>query len=153
MIVWESEPVTITADEALALVDLNEDKGNTDWAVEVLRSVLVKGPVLAVNVQKEMKQSGITTKELRRAQKVLGIKPKKAAFRGGWEWSLPGHEDAQESQDAQPEDGDVLSPVEIPNPVVQDQLKPLANLAVIPEVADDYFDAEDYGNYQEREQE
>lgn len=96
-IVWELEPVTITADDALALVDLNEDKTSTDWAVTVLETILSKGPVLAVNVQKEIKQAGVTQKELRRAQKVLGIKPKKIGFNEGWEWSLSGHEGVQEA--------------------------------------------------------
>ncbi len=99
VLVWEKEPITMTADEALSPADSNEEKTNTDWAVEVLEVVLKDGPVPAAIIQKEAKQAGISPKALNRAKEKLGIKPKKADFKGGWVWSLPGYEDAPKDED------------------------------------------------------
>lgn len=108
VIVWELEPVTITADEALTPSESNEEKTGTDWAVEVLQIVLADGPVPAAVVHKEAKQANISPKALRRAQEKLGIKPKKLDFKSGWVWSLPQSEDAHESEDALSGNEDIL---------------------------------------------
>lgn len=100
VIAWESEPVTITADEALALPDNTEEKTETDWAVIFLGDLLSGGPVPADEVHKVARRDGITKKPLRRAQERLGIKPKKLGFVDGWMWALPDHEDAPNSEDA-----------------------------------------------------
>ena len=100
VIAWELEPVTMTADEALTPADSNEEKTDTEWAITILEDILSKGPVQAVAVQKEAKQAGISSKQLRRAREKLGIKPKKAGFKDGWVWSLTGHEDAPKDEDA-----------------------------------------------------
>lgn len=103
LIVWESEPVTITADEALAPSDSNDEKTDGDWATEVLKDILLDGPMQVVDVNSEAKSAGISQKSLRRAKEKLGIKSKKGGFKGGWVWSLPGHEGAQVDEDALPE--------------------------------------------------
>lgn len=108
VVAWESEPVMITADEALAPFESDEDKTSADWAVMVLQDVLKDGPVLASVAIKEAKQAGLTDKTLRTAREKLGIKPVKAAFRGGWLWSLPGHEDALDTEGAPPQNEDIL---------------------------------------------
>ena len=95
---WELEPVTITADEALAPLEPNEEHTATDEAVDFLRDVLSGGSIKASQVQKEARQAGISDKSLRRGRERLGIKPRKSTFTGGWEWSLI--EDALISQDA-----------------------------------------------------
>lgn len=107
ILVWESEPVTITADEALSLPDNNEEKTDTDWAVLFLNDLLAEGPIRADEVHKEAGKAGITKKPLRRAQEQLGIKPKKSAFKGGWVWDLP-HEDAQKDEVALSQDEGIL---------------------------------------------
>jgi hypothetical protein len=108
VIVWETEPVTMTADEALAPSESDKEKTGTDWAEEVLLIVLAGGPIPAIKVQKEAEAAGISKKELRMAQKRLGIKPKKADFKGGWEWSLPQHEDALKDEGVLPKNEGIL---------------------------------------------
>lgn len=100
VIAWEKDPVTITADEALVPSDSYEEKTHIEWAVEILKLILAEGPKSAAEVKKEATQAGLTDKTLRRAREKLGIKPRKRDFKSGWMWSLPHHEDAQESQDA-----------------------------------------------------
>lgn len=99
MLVWESEPVLITADEALGRSDTNEEKTKIEWAKQVLLSVLANGPVTAAEINREAKQAGISVSTLNRAKDRLGIKPKKTDFKGGWVWSLPANEDIQTSED------------------------------------------------------
>lgn len=108
VIVWESDPVMMTADEALSPSDSNEEKTDTDWAVEILEIALANGPVSAVEVNKEARQAGISQKSLRRAKERLGIKPKKSGFDTGWVWSLPQHEDALKAEDAHTTDEGAL---------------------------------------------
>lgn len=108
VIAWELEPVTITADEALTPADSNEEKTDTEWAVEVLQNVLSNGPVQVAEINKEAKQAGISPKSLRRAREGLGIKPRKTDFKGGWVWSLPQHEDAPKGEDAPSENEGIL---------------------------------------------
>ena len=99
IVAWESEPVTITADEALALPESNEERTATDEAVDFLTDFLSSGSVKVSDVQKEARSAGISEKSLRVAREKLGIKPKKSNFKGGWEWSL--FEDALNNEDAQ----------------------------------------------------
>lgn len=108
LLVWESEPVLITADEALGRPDSEEQKTNTDWAVEIVEIILSKGPVPAVQVQKEARQAGVSPKMLRRAGEKLGVKPKKTGYSGGWVWSLPEHEDALKVEEAPSENEGAL---------------------------------------------
>ena len=89
VIAWESEPVMITADEALAVPESNDERTDTDWAVDYLRDLLSNGPIQASEVQKGARQIGVSKKSLRRAQEKLSIKPQKTSFEGGWSWSLP----------------------------------------------------------------
>ena len=108
IIAWESEPVTITADEALALPESNEERTETDEAVDFLLDLLANGAVKANEVQTKARQVGINKKPLRTAREKLGIKTKKSsAFKDGfWEWSLP--EDAQSGEDALPKGEGIL---------------------------------------------
>jgi len=109
LIAWEMEPVSITADEALTPVEPNEEHTATDEAVYFLRDILSKGAMKASDVQKEARQAGISDKSLRCGREKLGIKPRKSAFTGGWEWGLT--EDAQTSQDAHPKTEGTLDEV------------------------------------------
>ena len=94
ILVWESEPVTMTADEALALPDGNDEKTDTEWAMDFLRDFLASGPKQVSEINKEARRAGVKDKPLRRAREKLGIQPRKSAFAGGWEWALLGLEDA-----------------------------------------------------------
>lgn len=105
VIAWETEPVTMTADEALTPSDTDEDKSETDWAVGFLENELAGGSKTAKEINTEAKAAGIKEKALRRARTRLGVIPKKSGFNTGWIWTLPGHEDAQEVEDAHPDIG------------------------------------------------
>ena len=100
VIAWESEPISITADEALAIPQFNEERTATDDAVNFLKNLLLAGPVSAAEADKQARQLGIGNKPLRSARGKLGIKPIKTGFSGGWVWALP--QDALKAQEAHP---------------------------------------------------
>jgi putative DNA primase/helicase len=102
-IAWESTPIDITADQALAaLTGGVEAKSARMEAQEFLRGALSCGPRSAKEMKADARELGITDKVLRTARKALGIKPMKIAMNGGWEWQLPKMpsppEDAQGAQ-------------------------------------------------------
>jgi putative DNA primase/helicase len=89
-ILWETEPVKITADDALAALatDGNSRTAKAE-AIDFLQSALVRGPVAAGDIKRQASEAGITAKALRMAKEALGIKPEKSGFEGGWVWNLP----------------------------------------------------------------
>ena len=104
VIAWESEPVEITTEEALAFSQSAEQHTATDEAVNFLIDLLAEGPAKADEAIKEAQRIGITSKPLRDARGKLGIKSKKSSsFKDGfWEWKLP--EGALNTEDAQPKE-------------------------------------------------
>jgi putative DNA primase/helicase len=89
-IMYESAPITISADQALAALDGNsENRSEKSEAIEFLTDALRSGPVSAKDMKKEAADAGISPKTLRSAREALGIKPAKAGFDGGWVWRLP----------------------------------------------------------------
>ncbi len=101
VIAWESEPVEMTTEEALAISQSTEQHTATDEAVDFLIDLLANGSVKAEEANKEAQRIGISSKPLRNARAKLGIKPKKSSsFEDSfWEWKLP--EDALKDEDAQ----------------------------------------------------
>jgi putative DNA primase/helicase len=103
-IMYESTPVMISSDQALAALSCNENKSDKSEAMKFLKEMLKDGPVAAKDVKKEASEAGISTKSLRSAREALGIKPEKSGFEGGWVWKLPKMpskaEDARENQRA-----------------------------------------------------
>lgn len=95
LMAWESKPVEMTADDALSIGESNDEKSDTDWAIDFLEDILRNGPVSATEIIKDSKRLGIKEKALRRAREKLNIKTKKLSFTGGWSWSLSTGEDAQ----------------------------------------------------------
>ena len=89
-IMYESAPITITADQALAAMEGN-GQARTDKAeaTDFLQDILVAGPLPAKQVKAEAAEAGISAKSLRSAREALGIKPEKSGFEGGWVWALP----------------------------------------------------------------
>ena len=94
---WESEPVTITANEALA-AEAASNNGRTavEGAKSFLRELLSAGPMPAKQVWSEVEEAGLASATVRRAQEQLGIKPKREALagagladKGRWVWALP----------------------------------------------------------------
>ena len=62
-----------------------------------LEEVLSRGPVSRQVIEKEGKDQGIKWTTIRRACELLGIQKNKDGMQGGWFWSLPNAEDAQDS--------------------------------------------------------
>ncbi len=91
-ILWEAEPVAITANEALAA-----DAAGTETrtakadAMELLQAVLASGPVPAAEVNRTAREHGLTAKAIRSAREVLGVKIERDGFGPGSKslWSLP----------------------------------------------------------------
>ena len=84
---WEPDPITSTADEALAA----DGKSNLALveAEDFLEALLADGPVPSKQVEEEAEEAGIAKATLRRAKANLGIKPYKDGMRGGWFCALP----------------------------------------------------------------
>jgi len=89
---WDADPVTITADELLAQKTGKEPTAQAD-AERWLCDVLADGPVESNRIKRMALRDGYSWRTIRRAQKNLGIKPKKSGFENGWTWTL--HEDGQ----------------------------------------------------------
>jgi archaellum biogenesis ATPase FlaH len=92
VVAWEAEPVTLTADEALAAVmRKSEDRrkrpieASADW----LREQLAVGPVPMRTIELCSKDAGLTWASVRRAKKRLGVVSLKPDFGGEWLWALP----------------------------------------------------------------
>jgi len=93
---WDTQPVTITANEALA-AEASGTEAQTERAEaeELLRDFLSDGPRPVTEIEAEAKGAGISWRTVRRAQKALGIKPYRKAESGDglgkagrWYWSL-----------------------------------------------------------------
>jgi hypothetical protein len=96
VVAWSSEPVTISADEALAAPAARRgpEPAARQGAATFLRQLLRGGGRVVDEVMQAGQESGYSRGTLRRAKNELGIVPYKAGFAGGWTWRLPA-EDAQ----------------------------------------------------------
>ena len=96
-IVWDSEPVSTTADEAMSH---HRDASAKEDAVEFLRSVLAAAPIKVGEIEQQARDAGLLSedqrlsqsKPFRSARKSLGIQPyqQKGERAAGWLWALPG---------------------------------------------------------------
>jgi putative DNA primase/helicase len=86
-IVWEAQPVDLTADQVLAAAKAPPRAAKVD---DFLRQLLADGPMLQTMVIEAGKAKGFTEGQIKRAKERLVIKSKKAGLMGGWSWSLPG---------------------------------------------------------------
>lgn len=99
---WEAQPVTITANDALAaMANSSGERSALNDAKEFLRNLLAAGPLSSKEVRKAAQAEGHSWVTVRRASDALGVLTDKEGFRGGWRWSLPSKvltdsEDAQE---------------------------------------------------------
>ncbi|MGH2374851.1 MAG: AAA family ATPase, partial [bacterium] len=83
---WDSEQVTITADEALAPVGDPEERSDLEDAKAFLRVLLCDGPVPSKECIARAKEDGISVITLRRAKKYLKINSEKQFGTGKWVW-------------------------------------------------------------------
>lgn len=102
-LLWEAEPVTMTADEAVAAeVKQTHDRGlgRGEATVEWLANQLADGPVPPGEMENRARDAGFSWASVRRAQHRLGITSRKTGFGKGWIWELPA-EGAQNAEGAQ----------------------------------------------------
>ena len=83
------EETALTAEQILAVPAEAGERNKLDEAKEFLETLLGNGPMTSPEIDKEAKEAGIAPRTLKRAKTVLGIKPRKASFGGGWIWDLP----------------------------------------------------------------
>jgi putative DNA primase/helicase len=86
LVVWDSEPVTATADEIMR-TQVQEHGSALREAEEWLRGALSE-PTPAAEISRMAEDSGISRKTLRRASDSLGIVKEKTGMKAGWMWSL-----------------------------------------------------------------
>jgi AAA domain len=88
-VMWDLEPVSITANEALAAeASTSDQKSAQSEAEEFLRDLLASGPVPQKEVKAAAEGAGVAWATVRRAKDRLGIRPHKTGMGGGWLWSL-----------------------------------------------------------------
>lgn len=97
-VVWEAEPVSISAATLLAESGDEATRSERDEAKAWLRDFLSGGARPAGETQREARKAGFTDATLRRAKSALGVVSTKNGFgcEGSWAWSLPDHELAGE---------------------------------------------------------
>lgn len=89
-VAWESDPVIVSADDALSS-DRTNDGGPSelDDASNWLRDQLANGPRRATDIDRDAREAGYTSATIRRAKARIGAEAVKSAFGGAWEWRLP----------------------------------------------------------------
>jgi putative DNA primase/helicase len=88
-VVWDTNPVVVSADEALRANDGGGDPTAATEAEEFLQDKLSAGAVPAKDAEEHARAIGIAPRTLRRARKKLGVIAEKAGLKEGWNWRLP----------------------------------------------------------------
>jgi hypothetical protein len=98
---WEPEPVEMHADDLMPKSGRGSARGpepdKREVATEWLGELLAAGPMNVADIREQAEEAGLSWATVRRAQRALNIKPRKATFSGGWQWQLPG-QGAQEAE-------------------------------------------------------
>lgn len=106
-VVWDSEPVTMTANEALAAeASSGEQRSARLEAEDFLRDILSGGPVPQRDIKTAAEGAGLAWATVRRAKDRLGAEAERQSVgtsgAGQWVWALPARcsstpQDAQEN--------------------------------------------------------
>jgi hypothetical protein len=99
---WEPEPVTISADEAMARPREEEEGSTLDDAQEFLSGLLANGPLQVRQIRSDADGAGYAWRTIQRAQKALGVEARKLGMKDGWVWSLPA-KSAKNTEERQPQ--------------------------------------------------
>jgi AAA domain len=91
-IVWDTAPVTITANEALAVA--NNPPPAMGEAIDFLRQELANGPQPQKDLKKSAEAAAISWSTVKRAKKALNVKTSKVGLTEGWQWRLPEEDQA-----------------------------------------------------------
>jgi putative DNA primase/helicase len=89
-VVWESEHIEITADQALRAADERGAGGQRpgDEAADFLRSALGSGPMPVSQLKDDAAGIGLAWRTIRRAKERLGVRATKTGMDAGWVWEL-----------------------------------------------------------------
>jgi len=91
-VVWEREPVTISADQALSAAEGSGGKPVRTEAKEFLLAMLEDGPHPVTDIKEEAKAAGLSWATVRRAKDELGIRSERESEGrdgvGQWLWRL-----------------------------------------------------------------
>jgi putative DNA primase/helicase len=92
-VVWDSTPVTMSANEALRATDGGGDRTAAAEAEEFLRETLSGGTKPATDIKAETNEAGLSWATIRRAKDRLGVTAERESQgrdgRGRWLWTLP----------------------------------------------------------------
>ncbi len=90
-ILWESAPVTVTADDAMAPVEATAERTEIADASDWLRDLLATGPVEAREVLRLAGQQGFNARMAQRARQRIGATTRREGFGKGSRvlWSIP----------------------------------------------------------------
>lgn len=92
VVVWDDDPVDLTADEIEALgvsSDGNAKGAARERAKEFVAATLLSGRMASTQLFQSAKHIGIKEKTLRRAMKDMGCVKSKDGMDGGFSWALP----------------------------------------------------------------
>ena len=98
-VLWDDEPVEITADEVLAYYNQTEFQHKKESRKKWLQEELAEGPKNVAEVEKKALTQGITKKQFRNLREKMCIESNKTSFKGGFEMSLPDSNNIQEPED------------------------------------------------------
>jgi hypothetical protein len=98
-----------TARELLQQAE-GDDEGDGGNPRQFLAELLAGGPMNAPQVFRDAEAHGYSKRQMQRACKRLGIKPKKVGMFGGWKWALP-EDDGQSGDDGEDVEGSAFSRV------------------------------------------
>jgi putative DNA primase/helicase len=88
-ILWEPQPVDVTAVEAMQAASQSRSPVARDDAKKFLADILAKGPVLKTDIEEAAEANGNAERTLFRAKAELKIVAKKDGANGAWTWRLP----------------------------------------------------------------
>jgi hypothetical protein len=107
-VLWETQPVSVTADQALAVQ--HGDRSELDEAKAFLLDALAAGKAPSAEIERDADGNGISKSTLRRAKQALGVQavkvgqPGKPDSPGKWFWRMPDAPKAlKKPEDAQEE--------------------------------------------------
>lgn len=86
---WEPEPVTITAEQALAPAEADEERSERDDAADWLRDALAEGSRRVPELMKDARAYGFSERTMQRARRAVGAVVEREGFGGHCRWSIP----------------------------------------------------------------
>jgi hypothetical protein len=93
---WTGES-SLSASDLQVVDPTGEERGALEDAIWHLREALKEGAKPAKDIQRELRDAGLTEATIRRAKTKMGVVSQKTAMTGAWMWTLPSAEDAQAS--------------------------------------------------------